>query len=77
MENPRRDLPRVINAAMSIVLLGFVLMNIALYAVVPIQVLRQEPAVAVVRWIFSCALMTKFFFEHNSLKLSVVEQQGS
>lgn len=48
MKNPIRDVPRVINTAMAIVITGFVLMNIALYVVLPIQFIREREAVAVV-----------------------------
>lgn len=49
MKNPMRDLPRVINSAMVIVMVGFVLANIALYIVVPMDALRERKTVAVVR----------------------------
>jgi L-type amino acid transporter 6 len=48
MKNPTRDLPRVINSAMVIVMVGFVLANISLYIVVPMDALRERKAVAVV-----------------------------
>lgn len=48
MRNPFRDLPRVINSAMAIVMCGFVLMNVALYMVVPMDMLRERKTVAVV-----------------------------
>ncbi|KAI9769565.1 MAG: Y+L amino acid transporter [Geoglossum umbratile] len=47
MKDPIRDLPRVTNSAMSIVVVGFVLMNAALYIVSPIESLRGRNAVAV------------------------------
>ncbi|KAF8866377.1 amino acid transporter [Acephala macrosclerotiorum] len=47
MKNPIRDLPRVINSAMVIVMVGFVLANVALYIVVPIDALRERKTVAV------------------------------
>lgn len=49
MKNPMRDLPRVINSAMVIVMVGFVLANVALYIVVPMDALRERKTVAVVR----------------------------
>jgi amino acid permease len=48
MKDPVRDLPRVINSAMSIVITGFVLMNAALYIVLPIEKLRETDTVATV-----------------------------
>jgi L-type amino acid transporter 6 len=48
MKNPTRDLPRIINSAMCIVVTGFVLMNTALYIVLPIEELREKDTVAVV-----------------------------
>ena len=48
MTNPRRDLPRVLNTAMIIVLTSAIMLNTALYAVLPIQVIRERLAVAVV-----------------------------
>jgi solute carrier family 7 (L-type amino acid transporter), member 6 len=48
MKNPFRDLPRVINSAMAIVLLGFVLMNASLYIVLPMDAIRDPKTVAVV-----------------------------
>ncbi|KAE8452143.1 hypothetical protein EG329_001610 [Mollisiaceae sp. DMI_Dod_QoI] len=47
MKNPMRDLPRVINSAMVIVMVGFVLANVALYIVVPMEALRERKIVAV------------------------------
>jgi amino acid transporter len=60
MENPIRDLPRVINSAMGIVLIGFVLMNMALYIVVPMDALRDQETVAVVRT--TSSMSTNLFF---------------
>ena len=48
MADPPRDLPRVINAAMSVAVGGFVLVNVALYTVLPFQTMRERSAVAVV-----------------------------
>lgn len=48
MKNPTRDVPRVLHSAMAIVMTGFVLVNIALYVVLPIQFMREHEAVAVV-----------------------------
>ena len=48
MKDPFRDLPRVINSAMAIVLLGFVLMNVSLYIVLPMDAIRDPKTVAVV-----------------------------
>lgn len=50
MKDPVRDLPRVINSAMVIVMIGFVLANVALYIVVPMDALRERKIVAVVRF---------------------------
>ena len=49
MADPRRDLPRVINTAMSVAISGFVLMNIALFTVLPFQLMRDRSVPAVVR----------------------------
>ena len=49
MADPRRDLPRVINTAMSVAISGFVLMNISLATVLPLQRMRDSNVVAVVR----------------------------
>jgi L-type amino acid transporter 6 len=48
MRDPARDLPRVINTAMAIVIIGFVLMDIALYVAVPIEAMRDNSTPAVV-----------------------------
>jgi solute carrier family 7 (L-type amino acid transporter), member 6 len=48
MKDPVRDLPRVINTAMVVVIVGFVLMNIALYIAVPIQHMRETSTPAMV-----------------------------
>jgi L-type amino acid transporter 6 len=50
MKNPFRDLPRVINSAMAVVIFGFVIMNIALYIVLPMAMIRERETVAVVRY---------------------------
>lgn len=47
MADPLRDLPRVINAAMSIAISGFVLLNISLFTVLPFQTIRERSVVAV------------------------------
>jgi len=49
MKDPVRDLPRVINTAMIIVVIGFSLMAVALYAVIPIQSMRETSTPIVVR----------------------------
>ena len=49
MADPRRDLPRVINTAMSVAISAFVLMNIALFTVLPFQSMRDRSVVAVGR----------------------------
>jgi L-type amino acid transporter 6 len=49
MKDPVRDLPRVINTAMTTVITGFVLMNTALYVCVPMKTLRENSTVAVVK----------------------------
>jgi len=49
MKNPLRDLPRVINSAMAVVISGFVLMNVALYIVLLMAAIRERDTVAVVR----------------------------
>ncbi|RYC65663.1 hypothetical protein CHU98_g539 [Xylaria longipes] len=48
MENPARDLPIVINGAMTLVIAGFLLMNASLYICLPFDVIRESKAVAVV-----------------------------
>ena len=48
MSDSARDLPRVINSAMSVAVSGFVLMNIALFTVLTFQNLRDRSTVAVV-----------------------------
>lgn len=47
MADSRRDLPRVINTAMTVAISGFVLMNIALFTVLPFQLMRDRSVVAV------------------------------
>jgi len=49
MRNPARDLPRVINTSMVTVIVGFVLVNTALYLVVPIQLMRETKTPVTVR----------------------------
>lgn len=49
MINPIRDLPRVLNSAMVIVIIGFVFVNGALYIALPIESIRERGTVAVVR----------------------------
>ena len=48
MQDPTRDLPRVINTAMVIVILGFVLLNMALYVDLSFSLMREKNTVAVV-----------------------------
>ena len=48
MTHPARDLPRVLNTAMGVAISGFVLMNIALFMVLPFEQMRQKSFVAVV-----------------------------
>jgi amino acid transporter len=48
MRDPARDLPRVINTAMAVVIVGFVSMDAALYVAVPIEAMRDNSAPAVV-----------------------------
>ncbi|KAI1754627.1 amino acid/polyamine transporter I [Xylaria castorea] len=47
MENPAKDLPIVINGAMTLVIAGFLLMNASLYIGLPFDVVRESKAVAV------------------------------
>ncbi|KAF6841688.1 large neutral amino acids transporter small subunit 1 [Colletotrichum plurivorum] len=47
MKNPRRDLPIVINGSMIVVIIGFMLMNAALYVCLPMSVMRTSSTVAV------------------------------
>ncbi|GKT40811.1 Y+L amino acid transporter 2 [Colletotrichum spaethianum] len=49
MKNPRRDLPIVINGSMIIVIIGFMLMNAALYVCLPMSVMRTSSTVAVLK----------------------------
>ncbi|KAI1813956.1 amino acid/polyamine transporter I [Poronia punctata] len=46
MENPVKDLPIVINGAMSLVMVGFFLMNASLYICLPFDVIRESRTVA-------------------------------
>lgn len=48
MTHPARDLPRVLNTAMAVAISGFMLMNIALFMVLPFEQMRQKSFVAVV-----------------------------
>ena len=48
MTDPSRDLPRVINTAMSVAISGFVFMNVALFMVIPFETMRERSVVAVV-----------------------------
>lgn len=48
MENPAKDLPIVINGAMTLVIVGFSLMNVSLYLCLPFDVVRESKAVVVV-----------------------------
>lgn len=48
MTDPSRDLPRVINTAMCVAISGFVLMNVALFMVIPFETMRERSVVAVV-----------------------------
>ncbi|GAP84093.1 putative large neutral amino acids transporter small subunit 1 [Rosellinia necatrix] len=47
MENPTKDLPLVINGAMTIAIVGFVLMNASLYICLPLNVIRESKAVVI------------------------------
>ncbi|WQF79700.1 Putative amino acid/polyamine transporter I [Colletotrichum destructivum] len=47
MKDPRRDLPIVINGSMIVVIIGFMLMNAALYVCLPMSVMRTSSTVAV------------------------------
>lgn len=49
MSSPKRDLPRIINVSMITVIAGFFLVNVALYACVPMETIRRKSTVAVVR----------------------------
>ena len=57
MKDPRRDLPRAINMSMTTVIIGFALLNASLYAILPMDVIRKNLAVAVV----SLASLACFF----------------
>lgn len=52
MRDPARDLPRVINIAMAVVIIGFVLMDIALYIAVPLEAMRDNSTPAVVSGLY-------------------------
>ncbi|KAI1420628.1 amino acid/polyamine transporter I [Xylaria sp. FL1777] len=47
MDNPVKDLPIVINGAMTLVITGFFLMNASLYICLPFDVIRESKTVAV------------------------------
>ncbi|KAI8625147.1 amino acid/polyamine transporter I [Xylariaceae sp. FL1651] len=47
MEDPGTDLPAVINGAMALVIIGFFLMNAALYICLPFDIVRESTTVAV------------------------------
>ncbi|KAK2028314.1 large neutral amino acids transporter small subunit 1 [Colletotrichum zoysiae] len=47
MKNPKRDLPIVVNGSMAVVIIGFLLMNAALYVCLPMSVMRTSSTVAV------------------------------
>ncbi|KAI1438745.1 amino acid/polyamine transporter I [Xylaria sp. CBS 124048] len=47
MKNPTRDLPIMIHGAMTLVIVGFFLMNASLYICLPFDVIRESKAVAV------------------------------
>ncbi|WDK12322.1 large neutral amino acids transporter small subunit 1 [Colletotrichum graminicola] len=47
MKNPKKDLPIVVNGSMAVVIIGFLLMNAALYVCLPMSVMRTSSTVAV------------------------------
>jgi amino acid transporter len=49
MKDPTRDIPRVLNVAMTIVLISFLLVNLALYTIIPIETMRETTTPIVVR----------------------------
>ena len=49
MKDPVRDLPRVLNSAISIVATGFTLTVTALYIVLPMSIVREKDTPVVVR----------------------------
>ena len=49
MKHPESDLPVVLNTSMAVAIAGFVLMNAALYVVVPMEVMRENTTVVVVK----------------------------
>lgn len=51
MVNPLRDLPRVIKTSMNIAIGGFVMMNIALFVVLPFKAVRERSIVAAVGFV--------------------------
>jgi hypothetical protein len=56
MADPSRDIRRVLNTAMIISITGFVLMNTALYSVLPFETVRERSTVAVVRHSHPCTI---------------------
>ncbi|KAI0157636.1 amino acid/polyamine transporter I [Xylariaceae sp. FL1272] len=48
LKDPRRDIPLIINGAMTLVIIGFFLMNLSLYICLPLDVMRESTTVAVV-----------------------------
>ena len=54
MNNPTRDLPRIISTAMSVAIAGFMLMNAALFTVLPFTEIRERSTVAVVSCFADC-----------------------
>ena len=49
MRDPVRDIPRVLNVAMTIVIMSFVSVNMALYTIIPIEAMRDTTTPVVVR----------------------------
>ncbi|KAI1262440.1 amino acid/polyamine transporter I [Xylariaceae sp. FL1019] len=47
LKDPRKDIPLIINGAMTLVIVGFFLMNVSLYICLPLDVIRESTAVAV------------------------------
>ena len=60
MQNPSRDIPRVINFAIPTVLSCYILINVAYYVVIPWNELSASKAIAVVR---SSFLVDELFFD--------------
>ena len=48
MTDAKRDLPRIMNTSMTLAISSFILMNVALFIVVPSEVVREKSTVAVV-----------------------------